>query len=166
LKLSIDVRDQTLEVEFDSANGSARLEQEGRSYEAQVSELEPGLFLIIFNNRVYRCVFDRSPDGEAEVSVNGQSIRVAVHDPRRRRGGSASSGRGSGPVHLTAPMAGKVVRLLRSSGDEVASGEGVLVVEAMKMQNEVQSPRAGKVAEIRVCEGQTVNAGEVLAVVE
>jgi biotin carboxyl carrier protein len=53
-----------------------------------------------------------------------------------------------------------------SQGDEVGAGQGLLVVEAMKMQNEVQSPRAGRVAEIRAREGQTVNAGEVLAVVE
>ena len=52
------------------------------------------------------------------------------------------------------------------SQDEVAARQGVLVVEAMKMQNEVQSPKAGKVAEIKVAEGQTVNAGEVLAVIE
>jgi biotin carboxyl carrier protein len=63
-------------------------------------------------------------------------------------------------------MPGKVVRLLCAVGDEVAANQGVLVVEAMKMQNEVQSPKAGRVIEIRVREGQTVNAGEVLAVVE
>jgi biotin carboxyl carrier protein len=60
----------------------------------------------------------------------------------------------------------KVVRALLNAGDEVAARQGVLVVEAMKMQNEVQSPKAGKIAEIKVSEGQTVNAGDVLAVIE
>jgi biotin carboxyl carrier protein len=63
-------------------------------------------------------------------------------------------------------MPGKVVRVLLNAGDEVAARQGVLVVEAMKMQNEVQSPKAGKIAEIKVSEGQTVNAGEVLVVIE
>jgi biotin carboxyl carrier protein len=63
-------------------------------------------------------------------------------------------------------MPGKVVRVLVSAGDEVAANQGVLIVEAMKMQNEVLSPKAGKVADIRVTEGQTVNAGETLAVIE
>jgi biotin carboxyl carrier protein len=63
-------------------------------------------------------------------------------------------------------MPGKVVRVLLNAGDEVASRQGVLVVEAMKMQNEVQSPKTGKIAEIKVSEGQTVNAGDVLAVIE
>ena len=65
-----------------------------------------------------------------------------------------------------APMPGKVVRLLCAAGDQVTAGQGVAVVEAMKMQNEVQSPKAGQVLELRVREGQTVNAGEVLAVIE
>ena len=63
-------------------------------------------------------------------------------------------------------MPGKVVRVLLNAGDEVAARQGVLVVEAMKMQNEVQSPKAGKISEIKVSEGQTVNAGDVLAVIE
>jgi biotin carboxyl carrier protein len=63
-------------------------------------------------------------------------------------------------------MPGKVVRVLLNAGDEVAARQGVLVVEAMKMQNEVQSPKAGKIAEIKVSEGQTVNAGDVMAVIE
>ena len=63
-------------------------------------------------------------------------------------------------------MPGKIVRVLVSVGDEVAANQGVLIVEAMKMQNEVLSPKAGKVSEIRVAEGQTVNASETLAVIE
>jgi biotin carboxyl carrier protein len=63
-------------------------------------------------------------------------------------------------------MPGKVVRLLAAVGDEVTEGQGILVVEAMKMQNEVQAPKAGNVTDLKVAEGQTVNAGEVLAVIE
>jgi biotin carboxyl carrier protein len=63
-------------------------------------------------------------------------------------------------------MPGRVVRVLLQAGDEVAAGEGVVVVEAMKMQNEIKSPKAGRVLEVRVTQGATVNANQVLAVVE
>jgi len=166
MKLSVDIDGQTMEVALDSATNSAQLIYEGRSHEAQVSEPEPGLFVVILNGRIYRCTLDRLPSGEAEVTVNGERMPVAVRDQKHLRRGAESSGRSGGPVKLIAPMPGKVVRLLCAAGDQVASGQGVLVVEAMKMQNEVQSPKAGKVIELRVREGQTVNAGEVMAVVE
>jgi biotin carboxyl carrier protein len=71
-----------------------------------------------------------------------------------------------GRQQLTAPMPGKIVRVLLSVDEAVASGQGVVVVEAMKMQNEIKSPKSGRVVEIRVNEGDTVDAGQVLAVVE
>jgi biotin carboxyl carrier protein len=74
--------------------------------------------------------------------------------------------RPEGPQQLTAPMPGKVVRILLKPGDEVASGQGVVIVEAMKMQNEIKSPKAGRIREVRVAEGQNVNNKQVLAVVE
>jgi biotin carboxyl carrier protein len=70
-----------------------------------------------------------------------------------------------GRQQIVAPMPGKVVRVLVSAGDEVAAGQGLLVVEAMKMQNEIRSPKQGKVERFEVQEGQAVNAGEVLCVV-
>jgi len=155
-----------MEVEFNSADGSAQLTLAGQSHTASVSQPEPGIFVIILNGRVYRCALDRLPTGETEVTVNGQRLPVAVHDRKRLRASTAGSGRGSGRATLIAPMPGKVVRVMCQAGDEVAANQGLLVVEAMKMQNEVQSPKMGKVAELRVREGQTVNAGEVLAVIE
>jgi biotin carboxyl carrier protein len=166
LKLLIEIDGQLKEMEFDSTGGAVRLSCEGRSYEAQVSEPEPGLFVVIMGGRVYRCALERRPSGEMEVTVNGARTPVAVSDPKRRRSSASSGSRGGGRAALSSPMPGKVVRLLCAVGDEVAANQGVLVVEAMKMQNEVQSPKAGRVIEIRVREGQTVNAGEVLAVVE
>jgi biotin carboxyl carrier protein len=71
-----------------------------------------------------------------------------------------------GRQQITAPMPGKVVRILKNAGVAVEAGEGLLVVEAMKMQNEIRSPKRGKVEKILVKEGQAVNAGEVLAWVD
>jgi len=166
VKLELDIDGQLMEVEFNSADGLAHLTFAGRSYQASVSEPEPGIFVVILNARVYRCALDRLPTGETEVTVNGERMPVAIRDRKRLPANAGSDGRSGGRATLVSPMPGKVVRVMCSVGDEVAANQGLLVVEAMKMQNEVQSPKIGKVAELRVREGQTVNAGEVLAVVE
>lgn len=103
--------------------------------------------------------------GAGEVSVNGRVFHVEVFDPRSLRGrrGPAES---SGPQAVVAPMPGRVIRVLVEAGQEVAAGEGLIVVEAMKMQNEMKSPRAGRVAAVKTAEGATVSAGDVLVVIE
>jgi biotin carboxyl carrier protein len=166
MKIELEIDGQMIEGEFTLADGAARLSFGGATREAQVSEPEPGMFTIIINDHVYRCALEESPGGVIEVIVNGKRIPVAARDKKHLRGQAGAGAGASGQVKLSSPMPGKVVRVLLSAGDEVAARQGVLVVEAMKMQNEVQSPKAGKVAEIKVAEGQTVNAGEVLAVIE
>jgi biotin carboxyl carrier protein len=165
MRIELVIDGQMIEGEFTLAGGAARLSFGGATREAQVSEPEPGMFTIIINDRVYRCALEVSPSGAVDVIVNGERIPVAARDKKHLRG-QAGAAAESGQVKLSAPMPGKVVRILISAGDEVAARQGVLVVEAMKMQNEVQAPKAGKVAEIKVAEGQTVNAGEVLAIIE
>jgi biotin carboxyl carrier protein len=165
MKIELEIDGQMIEGEFTLSGGAAQLSFGGATREAQVSEPEPGMFTVIINDRVYRCALEESPGGAVEVIVNGERIPVAVRDKKHLRG-QAGAAAASGQVKLLAPMPGKVVRALLNAGDEVAARQGVLVVEAMKMQNEVQSPKAGKIAEIKVSEGQTVNAGEVLAIIE
>ncbi len=164
MKLIIEIAGQTHEVDFAHHNGTAQLIQGGANHTAQVGQPEPGLFTIVLNQRVYRCLLDTLPDGRTEAVVNGQRFPVTVRDKKHLRGNVGNTA-ASGKATLTSPMPGKVVRVLCAVGDEVAAEQGLLVVEAMKMQNEVLAPRAGKVTEVRVSEGQTVNAGEVLAVV-
>jgi biotin carboxyl carrier protein len=82
---------------------------------------------------------------------------------RSRRGGA---GIGEGPQKIIAPMPGKVVRLMVAEKDEVESGQGILVVEAMKMQNEIKSPKKGSVQKILVAEGGNVNPGDTMAIIE
>jgi biotin carboxyl carrier protein len=166
VKLELNVDGQPLEADFGFTGGAARLVRGGETLEARVSEPEPGLFTVLIGSRVFRCAPETSPSGGAEIVVNGRRVAVAVRDPKRARRGAGADAAGGGRVTLVAPMPGKVVRVMCAAGDEVGAGQGLLVVEAMKMQNEVQSPRAGRVAEVRAREGQTVNAGEVLAVVE
>jgi len=92
--------------------------------------------------------------------------QAEVNDPRLWRGRKHGVLDVAGRQQIAAPMPGKVVRLLVKEGDLVAAGQGLLVVEAMKMQNEVRSPKAGKVEKLLVKENQPVNAGDVLAWVE
>lgn len=166
MKLGIEIDGRLIEAEFTVTDGAAEISYDGQRHEAQVSEPEPGLYTILLNNRVYACALERLPNGATEVVINGRCIRVGVLDKKHLRGSAGTTAGTGGRAVLTSPMPGKVVRVLQNIGDEVSANQGVLVVEAMKMQNEVQSPKAGKVAEIRVEEGQTVNAGETLAVIE
>jgi biotin carboxyl carrier protein len=125
-------------------------------------EVEPNLWSVLDpDGRSFEVWYD----GDSTAVVNGRRHTVEVVDPRavRRRDASASL---EGRQTLKASMPGKVVRILVSEGDPVEAGAGVVVVEAMKMQNEVKSPKSGTVTKIAVREGATVNAGEVLAIVE
>jgi biotin carboxyl carrier protein len=89
-----------------------------------------------------------------------------VRDPRSLRSRKAAAGAGEGPQKIVAPMPGKIVRILAAAGTEVEAKQGIVVVEAMKMQNEMKSAKKGTVKQVLVEEGATVNAGDVLAIVE
>lgn len=166
MKLELKIDDHLLAADFSFAEGVARLTRDDQTREAQFSEPEPGLYTLIIDGRVFRCLLEQLPTGETEAVVNGRRIPVSVRDPKRSSVGAGVDAQGGGRATLVAPMPGKVVRVMRAAGDEVQAGDGILIVEAMKMQNEVQSPKDGRIAEIRVTEGQTVNAGETLVIVE
>ena len=145
---------------------------DGDSFSAEVAETQPGVYSVLIGGKSFAVRVDpvgtASGDvGGAEyaVHVDGVSCRITVADPRRRRrGGSQVAIEGSQIVK--APMPGKVIRLLVSEGEAVEAGQGLVVVEAMKMQNEVKSPKAGTVRKVAAQTGQAVNAGETLAIVE
>jgi biotin carboxyl carrier protein len=101
-----------------------------------------------------------------DVTVRGNNHLVTVIDPRRLRTDEDADRHHHGTAEITAPMPGKVVRVLVEAGEEVEAGAGLVVVEAMKMQNEMKSPRAGAVVSIKVAAGDTVEAGTLLAVIE
>ncbi len=166
MKLQFQLNGKDLSADFTIAAGLATLTTESAQHEAPFSEPQPGFFTVLLNNKVYACTLEKLPNGATEVIVNGQRIFVTIQDPKRLSHNAAAVGQAGGRAVLTSPMPGKIVRVMCAAGDEVAEGQGLLVVEAMKMQNEVQAPKAGKVIELKVTEGQTVNAGELLAVVE
>lgn len=166
MKIHLHLNGKSLSADFVTTASTATFKSDNVQREAELTELQPGVFTVILQGKVFACTLEKPPNGATEVIVNSQRIAVAVQDPKRLSHNATAGGQAGGRAVLTSPMPGKVVRVLCATGDEVAEGQGILVVEAMKMQNEVQAPKAGKVTEIKVTEGQTVNAGEVLAIVE
>jgi len=106
--------------------------------------------------------------GDFDVHVAGRTVPVQVRQAgsfgRQSKGGTGAHG--AGPQRVTSPMPGKIVRVLVKAGDQVTARQGLVVVEAMKMENELRAARDGRVRELSVTEGQSVDAGTVLLVVE
>jgi biotin carboxyl carrier protein len=98
--------------------------------------------------------------------VGSSRFAVELHDPRSLKSRLKASGDETGPKKIVAPMPGRVVRLLVAEGSEVEAGQGIIVVEAMKMQNEIKSPKKGTVKKISASPGAAVNPGDVLAIVD
>ena len=118
--------------------------------------------------RSYEIAIIEGAGGGAMVYVNGQPVPVAIAGRGGRRGRSRAadeSGGKGGPQHVVAPMPGRIVKVLVKAGDTVAARQGLVVVEAMKMENELRSPKAGTVSDVRVTEGMLVEANAVLVIV-
>jgi biotin carboxyl carrier protein len=162
-----------VEIEFDANRHTvdiARTERDlecaidGETVDADAVQIAPGIYSILIGGQSF----------EVHVEPFGQGLRIAigmrkygarVHDPRkweRNRGSAASS---DARQHVTAPMPGRVVRVLVKIGEALQAGQGIVVVEAMKMQNEVRSAKAGTVERLLVKEGQAVNAGDTIAAI-
>jgi biotin carboxyl carrier protein len=104
--------------------------------------------------------------GELLVSLDGRTVPATIDARRSRRGGGEGAAGAHGEQRIVAPMPGRVVRVLVAEGDDVAGRQPVIVVEAMKMENELRSPKAGRVKEVSVTAGASVDAGRVLVVIE
>jgi len=139
----------------------------GVRHEVDARSLQHGAVSLLVDAQVYDVEFDDVGE-EVQVLVRGDTFRVDVADERTRqlRAGAAASFQVEGKVTLTAPMPGKVVRLLVEPGDEVREGQGLVVVEAMKMENELKSPKAGTIREVGAREGAAVEANAKLLTVE
>jgi biotin carboxyl carrier protein len=151
VKLKAIIGDTEEDVGLELAGGRVSARIGARAYELEVREIEPGSYLFFFNDRV------------REVRVDDS---IQIIDPRRLRSGQNSGAHHHGVAQIVAQMPGKVVKVHVEAGAEVEKGVGVVVVEAMKMQNEMKSPRAGVVVSVNVKPGDTVNAGDVLFVLD
>jgi biotin carboxyl carrier protein len=104
--------------------------------------------------------------GELLIGVDGKSVSAVINGRRTGRAATDGASHADGEQTVVAPMPGRVVRVLVSKGDEVAARQPIVVVEAMKMENELRSPRTGRVKDIAVGAGESVEAGRVLAIIE
>lgn len=129
-----------------------------------VHEVEKGVYSVMLNHRSYEVRVLRNRDGW-HVEIGGRSLAVEVEDPREAKSRRKGQG-GEGRRDITSPMPGKVVRVLVAQGDVVEEGQGLVVVEAMKMQNEMKAPKAGTVIALAARAGASVTAGEVLVTLE
>jgi biotin carboxyl carrier protein len=160
--VTIDGKNYRLDLNRADGRWSCRLD--GRDVEIDAVLARRDVLSLRIGNMAYEVKSERVAN-DLHVWVGSTRLAVEIHDPRSLRG-RARAGDAQGARKITAPMPGKVVRLLVRDGDEVEAGAGVAVVEAMKMQNEIKSPKKGTIQKILVSEGAAVNAGDILAVVE
>ena len=136
-----------------------RIDLNGREHSIEPSG--PGVFSVLIEGRSYQATI-LAP---GTIQVEDRIFSVEISDPRELRARS-SAGASDGRQNILAPMPGKVVRLLVKAGDAIEKGQGLIVVEAMKMQNEMKTPKTGTVVEVKTRDGATVAAGEILVVIE
>lgn len=136
-------------------------------FEFEVSRPEPGTYIIRDGSKIIEASAGYEGDGDAvTVTMEGETSVIEIVDPKRLRGSRELGRDAKGVAEVRTRMPGKVVRLLVSEGDSVADEQGVVIVEAMKMQNEIKSPRKGRVRRILVSPGDTANAGDLLLVID
>jgi len=166
MKYEVHMEGKTRVVELEHHGGAWRISLDGQPVAADVIEISPGVYSILLDDRSHEVRVMTAPDGSLKVQSGLYEFAAKVVDPRSWRGRRHGVLEAEGRQQILAPMPGKVVRLLVKVGDKVEAGQGLLVVEAMKMQNEIRSPKSGVVERLQAKEGQAVNAGDVLAWVE
>ena len=164
MKYEVEINGRQVTIELEQHNGRVHARVGPRDYDLEVVSPEEGVYTFLAGDRVYEANVWANESNSLRVKIGGHLFSTKVID-RKHRSSIIEQGI-EGQQKLIAPMPGKVVRVLLSAGDEVTLGQGVVVVEAMKMQNEIKSPKSGRVVEVRVVEGATVNANQVLALVE
>ena len=164
VKLKVQLGGRTREVDIQREGRRLTGTLDGEHVDADAVEVSPGVYSILMGGAAFEVQVERAATGLI-VAVGGRRRSARVVDPRQRQGRRGGVIEAEGRQQVVAPMPGKVVRVLVAQGEKVEAGRGVVVVEAMKMQNEIRSPKTGTVERLGVTEGQAVNAGDVIAVV-
>jgi biotin carboxyl carrier protein len=166
MKYEVLIDDNPHQVEMERTEEGFDCIVNGETFSLDVVMTARDVLSILHEGRHYEAKREYSQMGETHIIVGSERFAAEVRDPRSLRSRRAAAGSEAGPAKVIAPMPGIVVRLLVNQGDEVEAGQGVAVVEAMKMQNELKSNKKGKVTKIAVKAGAAVNAGDLLAIVE
>lgn len=171
MQLQVEVNGRLRTVDVEQKDGIFRVVIDGVERMLDAAAVDAATFSLI-------CLADGRSSQEVGLSPTGLPGEIAVHMPtgvasaRVLTGAASRFGRGAGAAQaagtqqVLAPMPGKVVKVLVKAGDEVKARQGLVVVEAMKMENELRSPKDGRVSDVLVAEGASVEAGRLLVVVE
>jgi biotin carboxyl carrier protein len=152
-----------LELEKKPEGWQCRLDGQTIHIDALISRRD--VLSLLVDGRSYEIKREQTAT-DLHMWVGDKRFTVELRDPRSLRSRQKSAGDEKGPRKILAPMPGRIVRLLVEEDSEVEAGQGIVVVEAMKMQNEIKSPKKGVVKKILAAPGAAVNPGDVLAIVE
>jgi biotin carboxyl carrier protein len=165
--LDLDVGGVVRHVRVTREDGRLVVEVDGRRHVLDARATEPGRWSLLFDERhaSHEVLVRNGQPGAWTVLVDGAVVPVRLLDPRRRDSSSTDGG-SAGLVRIVAPMPGKIVKVLVQSGAAVSARQPLVVVEAMKMENEMRAGRDGMVAEVHAREGHSVEAGALLLVIQ
>jgi len=163
VKIAAQAGTRTLEVEIERRNGTFVVHVDGVRRDVDVRKLESDFYSLVAGGRSYEVSVEARGDAY-HVRHGAAELVVRLSDPSR--GARAGFAAAAGPERIVSIMPGKVVRILVAEGDTVEAGQGIAVVEAMKMENEIAATKPGRVASIAVRPNDTVEGGSLLAVIE
>lgn len=140
----------------------------GKNYYAEIFELEENIFLLGLNGKKYRIVVNEINNGDKDLIINGYYLKTNTKSAIEEKADQLLSSvhKTSGKVTVKAPMPGMIVKLLKNENSEIDSGDSVLILEAMKMENDIKSPKKGKILKFNIKEGEAVEKGSVLFEIE
>jgi biotin carboxyl carrier protein len=164
LRATVAGKERDLELTLEGSRVSATVG--GRRYDLEIGTTDGSNVVLFHKHSVFDCRVTGSDTGDYNVRVGSTDYKVVLRDPKRLRASDLAGSHGEGSAQIVAPMPGKLVRVLVEAGVEVEAGQAIVVVEAMKMQNELKAPRAGKITSLTAAEGSAVTAGQLLAVIE
>ncbi|HEX4932534.1 MAG TPA: biotin/lipoyl-containing protein [Gemmatimonadaceae bacterium] len=165
MKYHVRVGDEEIEVVVEGDDVTVN----GRKVRAHLDAAAEPLHMLTVDGAVHQVVAKRGADrGSFELSIGGRRFSVEALDARAKaiRALSDAGGKAAGPAHLMAPMPGLIVRVNVSAGDQVQPGQGLVVMEAMKMENELRASAAGTVKRVVVNPGSAVEKGALLLEME
>ena len=163
MKFEVAINNTRRVVELERDAERWRISLDGKVVDADAVEIAPNIFSILLDGKSHEIRVASTSSGTLTLQTGRHEFTAEVTDPRAWRGRRHGALEAEGRQQILAPMPGKIIRVLVQAGEKVEAGQGLLVVEAMKMQNEIRSPKSGTVERLLVKEGQPVNAGEILA---
>lgn len=168
MKFSIKLDENNYTIEAERNGKEINFKLNGKEYKAEIIESAPGLFSILFGDGKQREILaNKTSEGNFNLYINAKEYPVTILDSlsfekeKIRKKDLKTSG-----WKIKAQIPGKIVKILKKEGDEVLKGEGVLIMEAMKMQNELKAPEKGKIKKVLAKEKEAVETGTILVEAE